>query len=53
MDTSQMEDFTNWLESDNVIRTSDDGYRTQCTLYKKEFTYSEVMKYFLKEYGTN
>jgi hypothetical protein len=41
------------LFSDNVVRTGQDEYRTQCSLYKKGFTLSELYKYFVKNYSFN
>lgn len=45
------DEFEAWLESDNVEKTSSGGYRTQCMLYKKEFSYEEVKEYYKKEYS--
>lgn len=43
------EEFTLWFNSDNVIQVSG-GWITQCTQYRKIFTYDELMMYFEQEY---
>ena len=49
-------DFEEWLKSDNVFKQeskTDIGeyvYRTQCTLWRKTFTYEEIKKYYEHEY---
>lgn len=46
-----MEDFKEWLNSDNVIKTKE-GYRTQCTQYSKTFTLEQLLTYFDREYNS-
>lgn len=43
-------DFLKWLESDNVVKAGDDRYQTQCTQYFPNFTYTELLAYYKKEY---
>lgn len=43
------EEFNDWLNSDNVVKTKE-GYVTQCTLYRKTFTLDKLREYFNKEY---
>ena len=45
--------FEIWRDSDNVVKTSENGYKTQCSQYGKEFTESELKAYFIKEYCYN
>lgn len=45
--------FEIWRDSDNVVKTSQNGYKTQCSQYGKEFTESELKAYFIKEYCSN
>jgi len=45
--------FEIWRDSDNVIKTAENGYRTQCGQYKKEHTEDELKAYFIKEYCDN
>jgi hypothetical protein len=47
-----MEEFKEWIESDNVVKVNDNEYRTQCTLYRKGFTYDGLFAYFKREYLT-
>jgi hypothetical protein len=42
--------FKDWLNSDNVVKFHN-GYRTQCTLYRKLFSLQELEKYYDREYG--
>lgn len=44
--------FSKWIRSDNVIKETANGYRTQCTLYTKLYTRKELYAYFKKEYGS-
>ncbi|HEY6143693.1 MAG TPA: hypothetical protein VIV55_09815 [Flavobacterium sp.] len=46
----EFERFDEWLNSDNVFKSGEDEYKTQCTQYKKSFSYDELLEYFLKEY---
>ena len=41
--------FLNWIDSDNVIKTETE-YKTQCSQYRKSFTFSSLYRYFVKEY---
>mgnify|MGYP000099987161 CR=1 FL=1 len=41
--------FKEWMNSDNVIKLGD-KYTFQCIQYKKQFTYKQSYKYWLKEY---
>jgi hypothetical protein len=41
--------YYSW-QKDNVVNTKE-GYRTQCTLYRKAFTKKELFKYFVREYA--
>lgn len=41
--------FTWWLNSDNVEKLND-GYITQCTQWRKVFTFKEIREYYQKEY---
>jgi len=45
--------FEIWRESDNVVKTSENGYKTQCSQYNKEFSHDELKAYFIKEYAEN
>lgn len=45
--------FEIWRDSDNVIRTAENGYKTQCGQYKKTHTEDELKAYFIKEYCEN
>ena len=47
-----MEGFEEWKDSDNVIQTGTNEYRTQCTLYRKGFSLEELKEYFRKEYSS-
>jgi intracellular sulfur oxidation DsrE/DsrF family protein len=42
--------FLDWLESDNVVKSGENEYKTQCTQYKKVFDYDELLEYFINEY---
>ena len=42
--------FLKWLNSDNVIILKKGVYTCQCIQYTKRFTFSEIYKYYLKEY---
>ncbi len=42
--------FENWLNSDNVVKFHN-GYRTQCTLYRKLFSLEDLKLYYTKEYS--
>ena len=44
--------FKQWIESDNVIKLGN-KYTFQCIQYKKQFTYKQSYKYWLKEYYLN
>ena len=44
--------FKQWLNSDNVIKLGN-KYTFQCIQYKKQFTYKQSYKYWLKEYYLN
>ena len=44
--------FKQWIESDNVIKLGS-KYTFQCIQYKKQFTYKQSYKYWLKEYYLN
>jgi hypothetical protein len=39
-----------WISSDNVTKTSDNTYLTQCTQYRKEFNLDDLSIYFHNEY---
>jgi len=41
--------FKQWMQSDNVIKLGN-KYTFQCIQYKKQFTYKQSYKYWLKEY---
>jgi len=45
--------FEIFRDSDNVIKTAENGYKTQCGQYKKEHTEAELKAYFIKEYCEN
>lgn len=47
LDTDRFREFVN---SDNVVKIQTNLYQTQCTLYRKSFTWSELQNYFIKEY---
>jgi hypothetical protein len=36
--------------SDNVVKTGNDYYLTQCTQYKRVFTFNQLVDYLLREY---
>ena len=44
--------FNDWMQSDNVIKLGN-KYTFQCIQYKKQFTYKQSYKYWLKEYYLN
>jgi len=46
-----LKNFDKWIYSDNCINVPNGKIKTQCTQYSKEFTYSELFKYYLKEYA--
>jgi len=41
--------FIKWINSDNVVQWNG-VYQTQCTQYKKRFTFQELISYYKKEY---
>ncbi len=46
-------DFLKWMEEaeGNVVKLEDkDKYIEQCTQWKREFTYTELFNYFIKEF---
>jgi len=43
--------FIGWKNSDNVIRTDKNEWRTQCSQYTLPMTKKELYKYFKKEFG--
>lgn len=45
------EDFEKWLNSDNVVKSAEDEYKTQCSQYTIPMTLKELKKYFRKEYA--
>ena len=45
-----IEQFNEWIESDNVIKTKENTYRTQCNQYAVARTKSDLLSYFIKEY---
>lgn len=45
--------FEIWRDSDNVFKTAENGYKTQCGQYKKTHTEDELKAYFIKEYCDN
>lgn len=45
-----MEDFKEWLNSEDVIKTKK-GYMTRCTQYTKAFTLQQLLTYFDREYN--
>lgn len=45
-----MEGFEEWKNSDNVVKTGPDEYRTQCSQYRPSFSLEELKEYFRKEY---
>jgi hypothetical protein len=46
-----MEGFEAWLNSDNVVKTGPDEYRTQCSQYTLPMTLKKLKQYFQKEYA--
>lgn len=42
--------FREFVNSDNVVKTGANEYKTQCTLYRKKFTLLQLRRYFKKEY---
>lgn len=42
--------FEEWIESDNVVCTSEDQYITQCTQWNRKFNWEELFQYFLREF---
>ena len=42
-------EFLDWLNDDNVIQFKE-GFSTQCSQYSNRLTYTELYKYFVKEY---
>jgi hypothetical protein len=36
--------------SDNVVKTGGSSYLTQCTQYKRVFTFNQLVDYLLREY---
>jgi hypothetical protein len=45
--------FLDWVDSDNVVKSHDHYYKTQCSQYRISFTFGELRKYFYKEYKLN
>lgn len=46
-----MNEILTYIEqSDNVIKTGANEYKTQCTQYARKFTLSELITYLLNEY---
>lgn len=45
-----MKEFQDWLNSDNVIKTGENEYKTQCSQYTIPMTLLELKKYYLKEF---
>ena len=43
-------DFEEWLNSDNVVKTGEDEYRTQDSLYRIPMTLEKLKAYFKKEF---
>ncbi len=42
--------FKDWVNSDNVVKFHN-GYRTQCTLYRKLFTLEELQEYYNRNFN--
>lgn len=49
------DEFLQWMNEDqgNVIKLEADKYIEQCTQWKREFTYTELFNYFIKEFTQN
>lgn len=45
-----IDEFNEWVNSDNVIQTAQNTFKCQCNQYKFSFTRIELYKYFVKEY---
>ena len=42
--------FEDWKNGDDVVKTGDDEYTTQCTQYGKTFSLEELKDYYYKEF---
>jgi hypothetical protein len=49
---SESKRFVEWINSDNVVQWNG-IYKTQCSQYRKEFTFNELIGYYKKEYLQN
>lgn len=43
--------FNNWVYDGNVVRVGRNIFKEQSTQWSKEFTYDELIEFFIKEYG--
>lgn len=50
MTLDQHKDFTEWVNSDNVIKLANDAYVCQCSQYRIEMSFNELADYFKREY---
>ena len=50
MKTKKLEGFKKWMKEGNVEKVGADLYTEQTTQWKKQFTLSELKKFFIKEY---
>jgi hypothetical protein len=49
MTKDQLQDFNDWLHSDNVVQI-DGKYSTQDSMWRNRLTFQELKRYFIKEY---
>lgn len=45
-----IQDFNDWIKSDNVVKIDFDLYVEQTTQYRKQFTKEELLNFFIKEF---
>ena len=43
--------FSDWLQSDNVIKTNVNEFTFQCSQYSIRMTLFKMYRYFIREYG--
>ncbi len=43
--------FKKWMLSDNVIKLTRNTWVEQCSQYRIEFTFSQIYRYWRKNYG--
>jgi len=53
IDIDRLNSFLDWKHSDNVIKTNNGIYITQCSQFKLRMTQQELYNYYTKEYASN